>query len=436
MEKYNQITFGVGKEMITPAERTTIVGHGEVFGIPFKEVHDDIYARTLILRDADGEIVIFVTMDILFHDESLPEALRDYAEKTYNVPRENLHINYSHTHNGPAVKGYDFNCYTKTYEAFLFDRGCRSIDRAFLSMRKGVLKYATVEGDWNISRRKMIDGVMHCKANPEGERDANLYLLKLEDESGKMRALAVSFACHASNLDDPFKTSISSEYPGRLCQRLEGEFYGCTALFFQGFGADAKLKKGMKTSSFCQIDLEDCDEVALSMTQRIKNKLAIENQWQSVPVQLASTTFELQLPMNVVPLSFYENLKEYYEKHNARMMLLNVNHVIENYESLLEYLPLSCGVIRLNPKFFIYSMGGEPGVNIQTVLRKSMPDITLLCFGYNSAIAYVPSDKMIEEGGYEAQGSIQEYRLKGSIAPGVDKIYCQSLKDAVEKLNK
>lgn len=65
-----------------------------------------------------------------------------------------------------------------------------------------------------------------------------------------------------------------------------------------------------------------------------------------------------------------------------------------------------------------------------------MPDATVLCFGYNDAIAYVPSDKIIEEGGYEAEGSVTEYRLKGRIAPGVDKIYCDALKQTAAEMNK
>jgi len=144
---------------------------------------------------------------------------------------------------------------------------------------------------------------------------------------------------------------------------------------------------------------------------------------------------KLNLPLETNPKEFYEERREFYSD-KSEMMKLNAEYVLKNYDDMKSELPLNCGVIRINPNFYIYSLGGEPGVNIQTVLRESMPDAQILCFGYNDAIAYVPSDKMIEEGGYEAEGSVTEYRLKGRIAPGVDKIYCDALKNTAAEMNK
>ena len=112
------------------------------------------------------------------------------------------------------------------------------------------------------------------------------------------------------------------------------------------------------------------------------------------------------------------------------------DYVLENYDSLSETLPLNCGAVRINPDFYIFSMGGEPGVNIQTVLREHFAGKQLLCFGYNDSIAYVPSDKMVEEGGYEASvdRSVNEYRLKGRVLPGVDALYRQGYTKAIEEM--
>ena len=432
--KYNKVTFSVSKDIITPAQITTMIGFPSTFGKPFTEVHDDLYVKTLMLRDADGETLLFISMDILFHDDSLPETLRDYASEKYGVKRENLHVTYTHTHFGPAVKGYDFNFYSESYEKFLFERVCCTIDRVFLTSHTGYLKFSKVSGEWNMSRRLPVNGKIEFEPNPLGEVDKNLYMLKLEDENGKMRVLALSFACHPSNMWGIY-TRLSSEYPGRLCARVEGEFYGTTAMFFQGFGADCKLRIGVKTNSFAECTPEDIDEVALTMTQRIKSKL-ISNDWETLPAKFASRTMKLELPLEINPIDYYQYCYDYYNERNAEMMKRNSEMVLENYDNLPETLLLNYGVIRINPKFYICSMGGEPGVNVQTVLRESMPEATLLCFGYNDAIAYIPSDKMIEEGGYEAEESVTEYRLKGRIAPGVDKIFCDALKNTVAEMNK
>ena len=146
---------------------------------------------------------------------------------------------------------------------------------------------------------------------------------------------------------------------------------------------------------------------------------------------------KLSLPLEINPKSYYEAVREKNSKYEDGQLLVKcADYVLNNYDNLPGVLPLNYGVIRINPNFYIYSLAGEPGINIQTVLRESVPDVQLLCFGYNDAIAYVPSDKMIEEGGYEADTSVTEYRLKGRIAPGVDKLFCGSLKNAIADMNK
>jgi len=453
-DAYNTVTFGVAKELITPRERTTMIGFGSVFGVPFTDIHDDLYVRTLLLRDADGEEVLLIAMDLLFHDDTLPKALRDYAAEKYGVKGDNLHVSYTHTHYGPAVKGYDFNWTASSYEAFLFDRICASIDRAYLNVRKGTLSFSAAPGDWNVSRRLPKDGIMDFAPNPDGEADRNLYLLRLCDETGKLRALVTSFACHPSNVNG--YNTLSSEYPGRLCACIEGEYYGCTALFFQGFGSDCKLKRGMKTSArFSGITYDEIDEVAQSMLLGVKKQMCSAD-WQPVPVKLGSKVFTVDLPVDCKPVSFFASERKKFAEgagqpdgpfvkmpgkidnmgFNSNMLQWACSSfVVDNYDAMPDAVTLNCGVIRLNENFYIFSMGGEPGVNIQTVLRQKFAGKQILCFGYNDAIAYVPSDKMIAEGGYEGGDRADvEYRIKGKFAQGVDAIYYEGYKKAMDEM--
>ena len=451
METNTKVLFGASKEIITPTTYIPMIGFGTMFGTDFTDIHDDLFVRTLALRD-ENETVILMNFDLLFHDDSLPNALREYIKEKYDISGNNLHVNYTHTHFGPAVKGYEFVWYTDEYEAFLLDRAKKSIDRAIITLRSGTLKYTSIRGEWNISRRLPQNGTIEFKPSPDGDCDKNLYLLKLEDENGKMRALAMNFACHPSNMSA--YSVLSSEYPGRLCARVEGEFYGCTAIFFQGFGSDAKLRIGATaTQRFTGISYEDCDEVALSMTQRIKSAL-ISAEWQTLPIKLGSDVFKIDIPLVENPKEYYQAAKERFAdapdahftpkrgnisdmgENTRQFHWARADYVLDNYANLPNPLPLNCGAVRINPNFYILSMGGEPGCNIAEVLREAFPEKQLLCFGYNDAIAYVPSDKMIKEGGYEAGGrAIDEYRLKGEFAPGVDELYKKGYCDAMNRID-
>ena len=423
--------------------------------MPFECVHDDLYVRTLMLEDGQGERVVLMGFDLLFHDDTLTERLRAYAQEKYAVKPGNLHVNYSHTHFAPAVRGYDRHYHTDSYEAFLLERCCACMDRAFLDTCEGTVEFAAVEGDWNMSRRlPQGNGKTKFAPNPEGDRDPNLYLLRLRDKGGDLRALLTSFACHPSNLAE--LNAVSAEYPGRLCTLLEQRYPGCTALFFQGFGADTKLKKGAVEDKFIPLSYEQLDEVAGFMADAVQVRLTCGG-WQAVPLMLGGKAFTVELPLEPNGREFYEMERAkcsgrsghpgegFVPTENAgqtaensfRLMWSCADYVAENYDSLPDTITLNCGVVRLNPDFYLFSVGGEPVVSLQTVLREAFPDKQILCFGYNDAIAYIPSDKVIAEGGYEAGESADlEYRLKGRPKLGVDAICVNGFRRALEELAK
>ena len=440
------VRFGVAKELITPCIPTTLMGFGSVFGKPFQNIHDDLYVRTLILQDSAENQLVLISVDLCFHDESLTESLRGYAREKYHVSHDNLLVIYTHTHFGPAVKGYDFNFWKPAYEEFLFTRISQCLDRAYLNRYEGHLSYGTAEGRWNISRRRKIDGLIKFAPDPEGETDNHIDILKFSDKAGNIKALLVNYACHPSNLKE--RLTISSEYPGRLCQILEQKYYGCTALFFQGAGADSKLRIGADGNKFNPISYENCDQVAAEMAEKI-NELLRSDRLLPLDLEIGSKLFKIRVPLETYPKEFFEKASETHSGQpgvrfdkthltdNCPDLLLwaCADEVIEHDDTLPDKIVLNCGVVRLNPDFYIFTVGGEPCSDVKKVLSKVIPGKKRLFFGYSDAIAYVPSDKIIAEGGYEAEGSVTEYRLKGRIAPGIDELLIEYFTNAVKALS-
>lgn len=443
----DMVKFGAAKDIITPCIRTTLMGFGVVFGKPFLNIHDDLYVRTLLLEDGFENQVILVSLDLCFHDDSLTEELRDYVNEKYGIPLDNLLITYTHTHFGPSVKGYDLVFHEPEYESFLKRRVRECVDRAYLNRCEGSIEYGFVEGSWNISRRKNENGRIRFAPALDGEHDKNLYILKLSDTKGNIKVLLTNYACHPSNLDELL--SISSEYPGRLCHILESKYYGATALFFQGFGADAKLSAGAAGNRFKGICYQNVNEVALGMAERISDLISIGD-FKPVNLNLASKMFKIPVPLAVYPKEFFDKASAGYSgldgarfdksrvggSHPDILRWASTDYVIEHYDEIPDYLTLNCGLIRLSDTLWIATVGGEPSCNVKAVISEALAGKEILCFGYNDAIAYVPSDKVIAEGGYEAEGSVTEYRLKGRIAPGIDKLFAEYFKDAAAKIEK
>ncbi len=186
---------------------------------------------------------MIVATDLLFHNRSLNQwVVEDYVGK-YDVPKENIVINHSHNHNAPSCFGYDDEHVSQAYEDLLKDRLERCIDRAFANTFEGEMSYTSIEEFFlNVNRRRfMADGTIKNRPNHMGSKDSMVDVLKVCDKKGRIRILLACYSCHAAFYPDFLE--ISADYPGRLCQRLENQFYGCTAMFLQGSGGNNFFKR-------------------------------------------------------------------------------------------------------------------------------------------------------------------------------------------------
>jgi hypothetical protein len=94
--------------------------------------------------------------------------------------------------------------------------------------------------------------------------------------------------------------------------------------------------------------------------------------------------------------------------------------VLDKYDDMPDDIELRAGFAKLSENLYIAYMGGEPCYEVKQKLEALFPGVTLLFFGYADSTAYIPDDKIIAEGGYEAEGSAVEYGHKGSLKSGVD----------------
>jgi len=72
---------------------------------------------------------------------------------------------------------------------------------------------------------------------PYGPVDPEFTLLRVDDDTGKTRALAVHYAAHAVVLG-PTNCKYSADYPGVLQARVESEMPGVQCMFVQGGAGD------------------------------------------------------------------------------------------------------------------------------------------------------------------------------------------------------
>ena len=97
---------GVSKVCITPPVGTWQGGYG-ARRHPSVGVHDDLFARALVLAGDDGApagAVVAVDISGLSHD--LADAARRRAGRATGIPAGSIALCASHTHGGPATRGF------------------------------------------------------------------------------------------------------------------------------------------------------------------------------------------------------------------------------------------------------------------------------------------------------------------------------------------
>src|SRR5947207_13195275 len=93
---------GLARVKITPRQRVFMAGYASR-NKPYESVHDDLYAKALVLEDKSGARAVLITSDLIGFAAEIATPLRErIAEKT-GVPAKSVLINSSHTHTGPTL---------------------------------------------------------------------------------------------------------------------------------------------------------------------------------------------------------------------------------------------------------------------------------------------------------------------------------------------
>lgn len=409
--------FGIAKELITPDRLTSMGGYGTFFGKQFLGIHDDLYARALLLDDGRKRVV-FISLDLLFHDYALTEQIQAYAGQTFGIDPECVFVAYSHTHGGPAMAGYDEESQlSPEYEAFLLGRLQCCLNRAMVNRYEGTIEYGVVEGDWNINRRKSVNGRIVNGPNPEGGKDDRVQLLVLRDRSGRIRSILFNYACHPVTVRDTLY--LSGDFPGRICHLLEAECFGSTAIFFQGAGGNSRPKVTAKGGAFITCTYDEMDEMSLAMARSIKHALYGRGALQPFELNLDARQFRIPLALEPFPKSRIEAVAAAESTYPATRRI--AADVLARYDDMPDVVELPAGFVRLGEGHYAALLGGEPCYEVMRKLHDSLGVERLLFIGYMDSTAYIPDDKIIGEGGYEADESALEYGLKGGFRTGIDR---------------
>jgi len=422
------IRAGAARIDITPEGPVWMSGYA-ARNKPSEGVLMPLWAKALALEDARGNRAVIVTTDLIGLPMELTDLVAARAVEKYKLDRASLVFNASHTHTGPVVRGNlsvmesqqpphreALAAYRQTLQQKLLD----VIGAALADLAPAELAFAHGEARFGVNRRQFTPAGVVIGVNPDGPVDPRVPVLRVTSPSGKVRALLFGYACHNTTLTAEFY-QLSGDYAGFAQAELEKEFPGAVALFVQLCGGDQNPNPRSKLEYAEQHGRTLAAEVArVARTAMSPAGGRIRAAYQLAALPFAPHTRE----------QFEQELKDanVFRQRRARLML-------QLYDERREPRQLRYPVqaVRLERGFTLIALGGEVVVDYALWAYRTWPQERLMVAGYSNDVAcYIPSARILREGGYEAVDSMIYYGQPGPFTEEVE----ARIQDAVRQVMK
>ena len=419
---------GVAQLVITPEQSMWMAGYGSR-DHPSEGTLHDLWAKALVLEDANGEQAVLVTADLLGFPKNMSDRIRDRLEVKFNLSRAQIILNSSHTHSGPVLKGSLSDVYPldseqlkkiEQYSGKLTDQIVKLVGEALNSMQSVQLYAQNGVTRFQVNRRNNDASTLISQTELKGPNDYAVPVIKVVNEAGDLMAVAFGYACHSTVLSI---YKWSGDYPGFAQLELEKSHTGVVALFFQGAGADQNPLPRRSVALAQQYGRE-----LAAAVQRV-----LDEDMKKLSPHLSTAYSEIELELTAPPTK--EELLKMAEESSGsqKRWALRLLEKIESGESLRTSYPYPVQVWNLGNQPLV-SLGGELLIDYTIRLKRIFGE-DIFVLGYsNDVMAYIPSVRVLREGGYEGASSQRVYGLASTWKANIEALIIQEVLKLAEEV--
>ena len=428
---------GTGRKSITPKEPLMMAGYASRT-TPATQKNMDLWAKVLFLQDRDGNRGVLISLDLVGIGRALSQRVCQRLQESYGLERDQIAIFTSHTHSGPVVGQNlapmhfmlaDPSQQKKigAYADRLVDEIAFAVGMAVKGSRPSRIQWGSGKAAFAVNRRenKPYDAVEEKRSTGTlvGPVDHDVPVLSVRDLSGKIFAIVFGYACHATTLAS---AQWDGDYPGYAQAELERSYPECTAMFWAGCGADQnplprrKLELAQKYGSELARAAKDVLASPMALVEPVLSSTYVET-----PLELQGVPDQEQLEQTVKSTNRYEASR-------ARML----QKQMINGAAIPNTYPYPIAVWKLGSDIDFVHLGGEVVVDYALRLKNELNGTRTWVAGYaNDVMAYIPSRRVLAEGGYEGGGSNVYYGLPGLWHPESEANIIKAVHDHHEMLN-
>jgi len=417
---------GVAKRSITPREPVWMAGYAARNG-PSEGVLTDLFVRSMAIKDASGNRFVVVTLDLIEIPESLRKAILAVLQKKHQLQERELLLNVSHTHGGPMVStktlsdwGIDATWAGRTdrYIEFLTSQIDASLDQAFSSLGPARMTFAQGSCSFAMNRRLPTPGGMRLAPNPNGPTDHEVPVLRIARPDGSLLAFLFGYGCHNTALGPT--RMINGDYAGFAQEILEKDHPGLVALFLMGCGGDQDPSPRRNE--------EDARHNGKLLARAVQGAKAAEG---AEIAAMLHASWEW-CPLKFAPLP-EKGILESRAKSPDGFVSRHAQWVLRSWPNRGDHpapYQLPVQVVDLGGKVLLIALGGEPMADYSLRLKRELKakGKTAWVAGYSNLVhAYIPTRKVLLEGGYEGTDAVIYQSLPGPFHTDIE----ESLIDCV-----
>lgn len=406
---------------ITPMANLATACHGPRnqptigVGFPFE-------ANLLGMRDG-SKMVIIVSIDWFFASPSLRS--RILKECAGQLQEAELIVAASHVHTSPNPdRTKEFGRVDSDYLLWAEDRIADKVKALLRSQNwtHANLRFSKTECNCAIHRRRKVwvpsrSGIRRefdIFPNPDGPSDKEFRMLRVEDSRRNVLALVWGISCHPT--DWPTLRELSSDFPGGVRVNLrEAMGNDVPVLFLQGFAGTLRPRsvgRWPRVGSW-RGRLITLAIILLNGSAFVGFTKREYSRWMAQIVESAKEAFqrtntsepivvELQICRKGIPLSS-----------------LGISGKAD---------PLIVHTLRISTDLILVGISAEVSWEYYDLIQAKLSASYVWPVGYiDHAFGYLPTSKMLPEGGYEVSRFMRAFGISGEFQPSVDETVLKTL---------
>jgi neutral ceramidase len=402
---------------------------------PSQGVSVDLYTRALALEDSAGKRAVLIALDLVGCPAALLQAVVRRMSEQHGIARDRLIVNSSHTHSGPVVSLTGERAAPEqrgpltAYARELEDNIIAAAGEALKNMRPERLSYSQTLASFGVNRRQ--DEGRKWGPNYAGPADHDVPILRVESEGGELQAVVFGYGCHNTSML-PTNCKYHGDYAGVAAGWLEKNHPGAVALFVQGTAGDVKpFPCGLE-----EITHGYGESLAASIEARLREPgIMVEPPGSFAPVggPLVSAFDTFPLPYQVPTRSDLQERaksgKPFERTHAARMLA-----TLDREGALPESATYPVAAWQFGRDLTLVAMGGEVLSDYSLRLKREYSGTRLWVAGYcHESISYIPSERVLREGGYEGRDAMLYGGRPGPWAPGIEEKIVAKVREVVKR---